>query len=74
MRPTKEESSSTSAPFVMLEHQASKVNNNRMNQLLNALRTKKLDGLNNVERLTQIKQIKSYPTFTHLLINVNQNY
>ena len=72
MRPNKNKEESI-APFVMLEHAASKVNSNRHNLLINALRSKSKDGASNEERLTEIKKIKFFPTFTHLLIDVNEN-
>lgn len=58
------------APFTMLEHSASKANNVRFKQLTNSLRLKEHDGLCNIDLLVEIKSIRHYLTFTHLLINV----
>ena len=58
----------------MLEHSASKVNNKRHKQLLNSIKSKEFDGLSSIERLTEIKSVKYYLTFTHLLIDVNTNF
>ncbi len=58
------------APFMMLQHAASKENSERFKTLSDSLDNAVDDGLSSIQNEIKIKKIKSFPTFTHLLIDV----
>ncbi len=58
------------APFTMLMHKPSQVNEARFKVLTNSFWSSQQDGLTNIKQLTSIKEIFLYPTLTHLMIDV----
>ena len=61
------------SPFTMLPHKASRAPNSkktRLNIIENSLENIQMDGLNNIRRVTILKKVTNYKTFTHLLVSV----
>ena len=61
---------SNAPPFIMLAHQASKQNSNRLKLLSDSMDNAFTDGLNNIESVSVIKKNATFKTFTYLLVSV----